>query len=442
MNFKRENILVVDDNMDMLDLVQRQLKSFNYRAYKASSVSEAIEVLKQCDIDLLISDINMPHIDGIELLKYAEEHYPCIPKLVISGIPSVHNVVSAIKSGALDYLTKPFTSEELQKAIISSLEKCKTVLKRNHQIPELKNENSYGKIIGNSSHFKAMVETIKRVKDTKASVLIEGESGTGKELIARAIHFTGNLAGRPFIAVNCGGIPENLIESELFGHVKGSFTGASETRTGLFQAASGGTIFLDEIGNAPMMVQIKLLRVIQEREIVRVGSTTPEKIDIRIISATNNNLQDLISKGLFRDDLYYRINVVNIKTTPLRDRKEDMTLLINNFVEKYSQEYNKPDITIEEKVLDVLMRYNWPGNIRELENIIHRMVIMSDNVINLNQVPDHLKYHIPVANDIFKPLKEYEKEQILKVLLSVNNNKTKAAQILQIDRKTLNQKIL
>jgi len=442
MNFKKENILVVDDNTDMLDLVQRQLKAFNYRTYKASSVNEAIEVLKQCDIDLLISDLNMPDINGIELLKYADEHYPYIPKLVISGIPSVHNVVSAIKSGALDYLTKPFTSEELQKAILSSLEKNNLNLEKYHQILNPKNQNSYGEIIGHSSQFKDMIEIIKRVKDTKANVLIEGESGTGKELVARAIHFTSNLSSKPFIAVNCGGIPENLIESELFGHMKGAFTGASETRTGLFQAAAGGTIFLDEIGNAPMLVQTKLLRVLQEREILRVGSTKPEKIDVRIISATNSNLEDMVSKGSFREDLYYRINVVNIKTTALRDRKEDLPLLVNAFVEKYSKEYHKPDITINEKVIEVLMRYNWPGNIRELENIIHRMVIMSDEIINLNQVPDHLKYHIPTSNDIFKSLKEYEKEQILKVLVAVNNNKTKAAQILQIDRKTLNQKIL
>ncbi|RYJ37647.1 Type IV fimbriae expression regulatory protein PilR [Flavobacterium anhuiense] len=438
MNFKKENILVVDDNNDMLDLVQRQLKSSNYRTYKASSVTEAIEVLKQSNINLLISDINMPDINGLELLKYAEEHYPSLPKLVISGIPSIHNVVSAMKSGALDYLTKPFTSDELNKAITNCLVKTDLMLPNESS----QNENTYGEIIGHSSQFKEIIEIIKRIKDTKANVLIEGETGTGKELIAKAIHFTGKFGNKPLITVNCGGIPENLIESELFGHVKGAFTGASETRTGLFQAADGGTIFLDEIGNAPMAVQTRLLRVLQEKEIVRVGSTRPEKIDIRIICATNSNLEEMVSKGTFREDLYYRINIVNIKTTALRNRKEDLPLLIKTFIEKYSKEYNKSNLKINEKVTEVLFRYDWPGNIRELENLIHRMVIMSDDSIDLNHVPDHLKYHIPSSQDIFKSLKEYEKEQILKVLSFVNNNKTKAAQILQIDRKTLNQKIL
>ncbi|SFD53701.1 sigma-54-dependent transcriptional regulator [Flavobacterium phragmitis] len=441
MTSRKENILIVDDNTDMLDLIQRQLKSLNYRTYKASSVTEAVEVLKLSSINLLITDINMPDINGIELIKYTEEHYPFIPKLVISGVPSVHAAVNAIKSGALEYLTKPFTSDELHKAIISSLQKVNHSKKTTEHFEYYKNEKSYGGIIGHSSQCIDNIEMIKRVKDTKANILIEGESGTGKELIAKAIHFTGNNADKPFIAINCGGIPENLIESELFGHIKGSFTGALENRIGLFQAAAGGTIFLDEIGNAPLMVQIKLLRVLQEKEILRIGSSKAEKIDVRVISATNSDLEEMISKGTFRQDLYYRINVINIKTAPLRDRKEDIPLLVNAFIEKYTREYNKPNIKMDDKVTEVLFRYNWPGNIRELENIIHRMVILSDNTISLNQVPDRLKYHISGSNNIFKSLKEYEKEQIIKVLSSVNNNKTKAAQILKIDRKTLNQKM-
>lgn len=442
MTFKKENILVVDDNNDMLDLIQRQLKSFNYRTYKASSVNEAIEVLKSSDIDLLISDLNMPNINGLELLKYTEEHFPAISKLVISGIPSVYNVVNAMKSGALDYLTKPFTSEELHKTIIDSLKKRTLICKASTNLLNLDNEKSYGGLTGNSSQFRDLIETIKRVKDTKANVLIEGESGTGKEMIARAIHFTSKLADQPFIVVNCGAIPENLIESELFGHIKGSFTGASENRIGLFQSASGGTIFLDEIGDAPLSVQIKLLRVIQEKEILRVGATKPEKIEVRILCATNSNLEDMILKGTFREDLYYRINVITIKTVPLRDRKEDLLTLIHLFIEKYSLEYNKSNVQINEKAIEILMRYNWPGNIRELENVIHRSVIMSDATITLDHIPENLKYHIPSSDTLLKPLKEYEKEQILKVLAAVNNNKTKAAQILQIDRKTLNQKVL
>ncbi|WP_433831778.1 sigma-54-dependent transcriptional regulator [Flavobacterium anhuiense] len=442
MTFKKENILVVDDHNDMLDLIQRQLKTFNYRTYKASSVNEAIEVLKNAEIDLLISDLNMPNISGIELVKFAEEHYPLMPKIVISGAPSIHNAVSAIKSGALHYLIKPFTSDELHKAILDSLTKRTFASKNPTQILQQKNENPYEGLIGNSKPFKDLIEIVNRVKDTKANVLIEGETGTGKELIARAIHFSGKFADKPFIVVNCAGIPESLIESELFGHIKGSFTGALENRTGLFQSASGGTIFLDEIGDAPIAVQIRLLRVIQEKEILRVGASKPEKIDVRILSATNCNLEHMVSKGTFREDLYYRINVINIKTIPLRDRKEDFLPLLKVFIEKYAHEYNKSNIRIDDKAIGVLMRYRWPGNIRELENIIQRLIIMSDDIITLNHIPENLKYHIPSSDTIFKSLKEYEKEHILKILEAVNNNKTKAAQILQIDRKTLNQKIL
>lgn len=442
MGLIKENILIVDDNSDMLDLIQRHVKSFNYHTYKASSVSEALDVLKYTDIHLLITDLNMPDINGIELLKYTEEHHPLIPKLVVTGLNSIDNAVNAIKSGALDYLNKPFTSDELQKAIENSLVKIKTSLKHlSHKANASAVKGNYADLIGRSEDFKQLVEIIERVKDTTVNVLIEGESGTGKELIAKAIHSKGAFAHMPFISVNCGAIPENLIESELFGYAKGAFTGALESQVGLFQAASGGTIFLDEIATAPLAVQTKLLRVIQEKEITKIGSRKTEKIDVRIICATNNDLHKMVLEGTFREDLYYRINVVNIKTTPLRDKKEDLLLLINNFIKKYAVAYNKPDISIHEKAIEILLRYSWPGNVRELENIIQRMIIMGDDVINIQHIPEHLKYHIAEKNTLFKTLKEYEKEQIIKVLHAVDNNKTKAAKILKIDRKTLNQKI-
>ena len=442
MSLMKENILIVDDNYDMLDLIQRHLKSFNYHTYKASSVSEAIDVLKYNDIHLLITDLNMPDINGIELLKYTDEHYPLIPKLVVTGLNSINNAVNAIKSGALDYLNKPFTSEELQKAIENSLVKTKMSLKHlSGQIVSSNENYNYSDIIGRSEDFKQLVAIIQRVKDNTVNVLIEGESGTGKELIAKAIHSKGIFANMPFVSVNCGAIPENLIESELFGYAKGAFTGASESNIGMFQAASGGTIFLDEIATAPLAVQAKLLRVIQEKEITKIGSRKAEKINVRIICATNSDLHKMVLEGSFREDLYYRINVVNIKTTPLRDKKEDLLLLINNFIKKYAIAYHKPDISIHEKAIEILLRYSWPGNVRELENIIQRMIIMGDDVITMQHIPEHLKYHITEKNALFKTLKEYEKEQIIKVLNAVNNNKTKAAKILQIDRKTLNQKI-
>jgi len=334
MYLKKENILVVDDNNDMLDLLQRQLKALNYRTYKASSVSEAIDVLKHTAINVLITDISMPEINGTELLKYAEEHYPYIPKLVISGIPSVHNAVNAMKSGALDYLTKPFTREELHQSILSSLVKTKDNGKLLNAKKTITDDSQYAHIIGQSGHSKNLIEIIKRVRDTKAGILIEGESGTGKELVARAIHFTSKLANKPFVAINCGGIPENLIESELFGSTKGAYTGATEMRPGLFQTADGGTIFLDEIGNASDALQAKLLRVLQEKEVLRVGAVKPEKIDVRVICATNNHLEKMVKNGTFREDLYYRINVVSIQTLPLRERKEDIPLLIDAFIDK------------------------------------------------------------------------------------------------------------
>ena len=438
MNSKKENILIVDDNYDMLDLIQRHLKTLNYPIYKASSVNEALDVLKYSEIDLLITDLNMPEVNGIELLKYAKEHFPLMPKLVITGLPSIDNAVTARKSGALDYLIKPFTNEELQKAIQNSFIKRKTnlALSTNTKI------NNYGGIMDNSKQSKEIIEIIQRVKNNKVNVLIEGESGTGKELIAKAIHFQGALANKPFISVNCGGIPENLIESELFGYAKGAFTGATESKIGLFQAASGGTIFLDEIGRASMNLQTKLLRVLQEKEITKVGSRTTEKIDVRIIAATNNDLSQMVQNDTFREDLYYRINVIKIKTTPLRERKEDIIPLTNIFIQKYAAEFNKPNITINKKVNEILLRYSWPGNVRELENIIQQMIIMSDDTIEIQHIPPNLKYHIPQNNTLLKSLKEFEKEQILKVLATVDNNKTKAAQILKIDRKTLNQKII
>uniref|UniRef100_UPI00404A55F0 sigma-54-dependent transcriptional regulator n=1 Tax=Flavobacterium sp. TaxID=239 RepID=UPI00404A55F0 len=439
MSLKKENILIVDDNYDMLELLQRNLKELNFHTYKASSVVEAIDVLKTSVIDLLITDLQMPEINGIELIKYTDEHFPNIPKLVVTGFPSVDTAISAVKSGASDYLTKPFTFEELKKAIHNCLKNNKKEIP--HKVTEEK-EDFITNLVGISKEHEQLIEIIKRVKNNKATVLIEGESGTGKELIARSIHYNGNFASKPFISVNCGGIPENLIESELFGYVKGAFTGANETKNGLFHAAENGTIFLDEIGNATHAVQTRLLRVLQEKEMYMVGSQKPQKINVRIISATNSNLQNLIENGTFREDLYYRLNVINIETTPLRERKKDIPVLIATFLKKYGKEYGKPDITITQKAIDVLTRNNWPGNIRELENIIQRLIILSDKTIDIHTLPESFKYKEPKENEKLKPLHEMEKKYILKVLSAVGNNKTKAAEILQIDRKTLRQKLL
>ncbi|MDX1784451.1 MAG: sigma-54 dependent transcriptional regulator, partial [Aequorivita vladivostokensis] len=334
---------------NILELLQRHLHSMNYHTYKAVSVKEAVAILRDTEIDLLITDLKMPEVDGFELIQFASEHYPNMPKLVVTGYPSVQDALSAIKSGAVDYLVKPFTKEELKQSVLKSLStatkrKISSATSRQGTQSESK---KYNEIVGESEGIKNVTQIIDRVKDNKATIFISGESGTGKELVARSIHYNGKFSRAPFIAVNCGGIPENLLESELFGYVKGAFTGANENRDGFFQAADGGTIFLDEIGNASLAVQSRLLRVLQEKEVMKVGDRKTEKIDVRVIAATNSNLKEMIAKETFREDLFYRLTVVEINVPPLRDRKEDIPLLADKFLFKYGNEYKDRYVTID-----------------------------------------------------------------------------------------------
>ena len=441
MLLKKENILIVDDDIHILELLHRHLNSWNYHTYKAISVKEAVQILRETKIDLLITDLKMPEIDGFELIKFVSEHYPKLPKLVVTGYPSVQDSLIAIKSGVVEYLTKPFTKDELKIVIDKSLgnkKESKTTLAKT----EIQKVNVYGEIIGNSEKINDIIQIIERVKDNKATIFIKGESGTGKELVARAIHYEGKFSRAPFIAVNCGGIPENLLEAELFGYAKGAFTGADKARDGFFQAANGGTIFLDEIGNASTAVQSRLLRVLQEKEVVKIGTQKAEKIDVRIIAATNSDLKEMIKKETFREDLFYRLTVVEINVPPLRERKEDIPMLTEKFLFKYGVEYKDRFVKISLKASTLLQRYDWPGNIRELENVIQRAVIMCDKIIEVEHLPDSLKYNIEFPENELLPLKEIEKRYIQKVLNATNNNKTKAAEILGIDRKTIRQKLL
>ncbi|TYB80376.1 sigma-54-dependent Fis family transcriptional regulator [Bizionia saleffrena] len=440
MVLKKENILIVDDDINILELLQRHLHTWGYHVYKAISVREAVNILKDNTINLLITDLKMPEIDGFELIKFVSEHYPKLPKLIVTGYPSVQDSLSAIKSGVAEYLTKPFTKNELKLAVDKSLASNPT-FQKNSQKEAPKENTSYGEIIGASQKITAVIEIIKRVKNNKATIFINGESGTGKELVARAIHYQGKFSRAPFIVVNCGAIPENLLESELFGYVKGAFTGADNDRNGFFQASNGGTIFLDEIGNASLAVQSRLLRVLQEKKVIKVGSQKTEDIDVRIISATNSDLKELINKNLFREDLYYRLTVVEINVSPLRERKEDIPLLVDKFLFKYGIEYKDRFVKISPEALEILQRHDWPGNIRELENILQHAVIMCDTNIEVSHLPNHLKYNIDFSIGALLSLKEMEKQYIQKVLNATNNNKTKAAKILQIDRKTIRQKL-
>ena len=440
MELRKENILIVDDDIDILELLQRHLKSMNFHTYKAVSVKEALFILKDTIIDLLITDIQMPEIDGLQLLKFSNEHYPEMPKLVVTGYPSVDDALEVIKSGAIDYLTKPFTKDELKQAISKAFAHSTKKVNKMPKIP-ISKSNSYADMVGESEAFHKVTNIIERVKDNKATILIKGESGTGKELVARAVHYSGKFSRAPFIAVNCGAIPENLQEAELFGYMKGAFTGANTNRNGFFQAAEGGTLFLDEIGTASLAVQTKLLRTLQEKAITKIGAQKAEKVDIRIIAATNANLLEDIKNKDFREDLYYRLTVVEITVPPLRERKSDIPLLVEKFLRKYGVEYRDRLLRISPEALQVLERYHWPGNIRELENIIQRAVIMSDGVVDLAALPDFLKFQIDFPDTGFLPLREMEKTYVQRVLNYTKGNKTKAAKILEIDRKTLRDKL-
>lgn len=441
MALHKENILIVDDDIGILELLTRRLKDLNFHVFKAISVKEAVFILKDTPIDLLITDIQMPEVDGVQLLKFANEHYPNMPKLVVTGYPSVDGALEVVKSGAMDYLTKPFTKEELKTAVDRALSQGRKTDKPSSSATKIRVDAHFKEMVGESVAFDQVKTIVDRVKNNRATVLINGESGTGKELVARAIHYSGKYAKKPFVAVNCGAIPENLQEAELFGYTKGAFTGADQNRDGFFQAASGGTLFLDEIGTASLDVQTKLLRALQEKEITKVGSRTVEKIELRIVAATNVDLVEEIRKKNFREDLYYRLTVVEINVPPLRDRKSDIPLLVDKFLQKYGIEYRDRFVRIDPDALNILERYDWPGNIRELENVIQRAVIMADGHISIKDLPDYLKYEIQFPEDKLIPLKEMEKRYIQKVLAHTEGNKTKAAEILQITRKTLRDKL-
>ena len=437
----KEDILIVDDSKDMLEVLSRQLSTNGYNTFQATNVVDAVDLLKLSIPKLLITDIQMPGVDGGKLVKYAQKNFPKLPILVITGYPSIDAALEVLKDGSVDYLTKPFTKDELTEAV-------NKLLKKKHLETENSTDISWQStlgMVGNANSLENTYHLINKTKNNKVTVLITGESGTGKELVARAIHYDGQFKDKPFVAVNCGAIPENLLEAELFGYEKGAFTGATVSREGYFLSANHGTIFLDEIGNAPNNVQQSLLRVIQEKEIIPVGARTPKKIDVRIVAATNSNLLEMVENGSFREDLFYRLNVVNIKVPPLRDRKTDIKSLATHFISKHSKELGKEKVTINKEALMFLTNYHWPGNIRELENIIHQSLVVCDNTIEAQHLPDYIRFTKTNAQTKYTPslktLKEIELDHIKYVLEYCKNNKTKAADILGITRKTLAQKL-
>ncbi len=435
--------LIVDDSQDMVELLVRHMTEMGFDTFAGNNVVEAISILENSAIDVVITDMRMPEVSGYQLVKYMSQHFPTVPILVVTGYPDLRDAVEVVKMGAMEYLIKPFTFEELKAAIDKVIEDPNfNQVEENQEKEEV--VDAYHGIIGRSEPMQKLYATIRRTKNNLATVLITGESGTGKEMVARAIHYTSQFSSAPFVPVNCGAIPEQLLESELFGHVKGSFTGAVNNRIGFFQAANGGSLFLDEISNTTLAVQAKLLRAIQEKEVTMLGDTKSQKVTLRLISASNTNLLDLVGKNLFREDLYYRLNIISIHIPPLRERHEDIPLLVDYFNEKYANENAREPLVINKRIMQVLEEYAWPGNVRELENFIHRMVILCDKKVDFNDLPDYMKMNISNRKEetSLLTLKEVEKNHILKVLSATNNNKTQAAKILGIDRKTLRQKLV
>jgi len=437
---KNKRILVLDDNDITREVIKRNLAANGYQLYTAGNFDLAKEILQEIEPDLVITDLKMPDISGLDVITYITENFKNVEIIVITGYPTITSAVDAVKLGADDYLTKPFTDVELLTAVKKSLEKQENKREFNKEISDGFGEK-FG-IISNSEKMLEVFKTIKKASEINSTVLITGESGTGKELVARAIHYTGFRAAAPFVPINCGAIPETLLESELFGYVKGAFTGAHTTRNGFFISANKGTIFLDEISETSMMLQIKLLRVIQEKEVYMVGSTKSLKVDVRILVASNKDLYGLVGLGKFREDLFYRLNVLTIDIPPLRERGADIFQLANYFANKYAEEFNKKIPSFNDEVLDILGKYNWPGNVRELENLVHRLVIMNeDGKIRKADLPVFMKTRIGSVSDVKRSLQEVEIEHIKNVLEYTDNNKSKASEILLIDRKTLNNKL-
>jgi two-component system, NtrC family, response regulator PilR len=372
-----EKILVVDDERSLREVLSIMLKRAGYMVTEASDGDEAIGHVNKEIYDLVITDLRMPKADGMDVLKAVKSSSPDTVVLVITAFATSDSAVEAMKQGAYDYLTKPFQVDEVQLIIRNALEKRRLSTENMLLKREMASQSSFAKIVGQSEAMQKVFDVVKKVADAKSNILICGESGTGKELVARAIHYNSIRSAMPFVAVNCSAVPETLLESELFGHVKGSFTGAISNKAGLFEVANGGTIFLDEIGDTTPTIQVKLLRVIQEREFRRVGGNQDMKVDVRVIAATNRDLEKAVAEGAFREDLYYRLDVIPIRLPPLRLRTGDIPLLVTYFLEKFSQDSGKPVPTLTPEALHVLLEHEWRGNVRELENLIERIVAFS-----------------------------------------------------------------
>ena len=451
----KSRILVVDDEESIREFLEIMLKKENYEVTTAEDGLRAKEILAKKSFDMIISDMQMPNVTGIELLKFVRENYPDIVFMMITAFGTTETAVDAMKMGAYDYVTKPFKIDEVRLNIANALRSKNLETEVRVLKKELVKEYSFQNMIGNSPPMHAVFDLVRRVSQAPTNVMITGESGTGKEVVAKAIHYNGPLKDKPFVTINCGAIPENLMESEMFGHKKGSFTGAILDKVGLFEVADGGTLFLDEVGELPVSIQVKLLRAIQERVIRRVGATEDLKIEVRIIAATNRNLEDMVAKGTFRQDLFYRLNVIGIRTPALRERLEDIAILANHFLKKYNDKLNKNISGISTEAMDILKNYNYPGNVRELENMIERTVALEAGSTIL---PESLP---PIVNtssgrkmassneiemgdsglELDKVIGQIEKELLIKAIHTAGGVKKKAAKLLHISFRSMRYRI-
>ncbi len=446
-------VLVIDDEEIMREILDALLTREGYAVRLAASAEDGLEIARAVPFDAAIVDVMLPGMDGIALLDELKKLDEDLPVLMITAFASVENAIAAMKRGAFDYITKPFKNDEVLVVLRNAIERRRLVAENRALRQNLQaRAHRFGDIVGRSGRMKQVFDLVIQAAPSRTTILVQGESGTGKELVARAVHTNSQRADRSFITVNSGSLPPDLLESNLFGHVKGAFTGAVYPKKGLFELADKGTIFFDEIGNVPMETQAKLLRVIQEREFMRLGGVETIKVDVRIIAATNVDLRHMMDEGRFREDLYYRLHVITVQLPPLRERKDDIPLLVQHFLEKYGRENGKPDLEIVPEALDLLMDYDWPGNVRELENVIERAVVLSSGPrIEADLVPDHVRrtrsfelpqFILPAEGISFKDvITDFEKRLIESTLEAAGGVQKRAAELLRIKPTTLNEMI-
>ncbi len=443
-----KNILVVDDESSQRVVLAGYLKQKGFDVLEAKSAEEAIEEAKSKVIDIILTDYKMPGKTGLDLLREVKSINPEVSVVVITAFGTIEDAVRAMKEGAYDYLTKPVELDELDLLVKRIVERQQLMSENKMLKEQLSDKYRLSGIIAVSKKMEEVLSIAARVAESKASVLLRGESGTGKELLAKAIHFAGERKDRPFVAVNCAALNENLLESEMFGHEKGAFTGADKQRIGRFELADGGTLFLDEIGDLPLSTQVKLLRVLQEQKFERVGSSKSITVDVRVIAATNRNLSQLIHDGRFRDDLYYRLNVVTIEIPPLRERKEDIKPLIEFYSRRFAQEAKHPKLAFSKEAMDLLLKYGYPGNVRELENIVHRAVVLSrEGLITTGGVSGSLEAHPSEQEletdelNLNMQVEMLEKKLAMKALEKTSGNQSKAAALLGISERNLRYRL-